>query len=369
MRESRILTITCLTTISVSTLAFPSVAKSLTQRAKDAKVYTAIGDSYAAGIGAGKVLDDADDKKCSRYDGAYSTMIHEFLGEQYTYQSIACSGDLSDDIRKQAQTLKDNSQDLVTISAGGNDALLSEVLKQCIFLPASQQGCDEALKKSQNVIDHELHGNIVLLLQTLAPKMKKSATAVYTLYGQFFNADTDACSKQTWNFLEELNPYNPGLKLTKEIRTTLNTMVAGANKVIKSAISEFTSSSHGPSMKVAVADWDAAAGAAKGRFCEEGSANNPSDPSNEGLVFLRPNTSPVLPPTAKEVQGRAIDKRIPDDIARYFHPTPLGHKLIATYALTALADAETNGQAPPQKCMVKQPETPQQPEDPYGYCN
>ena len=324
------------------------------------KDFTAVGDSYAAAIGAGSVLGGAGDADCSRYDAAYSAMMSSFFGDDSKYQSLACSGDLSGDVRKQAEQLEDNSQDLITISAGGNDALLSDVLAACIYTPAGQSACDEALGKSQDAIDHELHKNVVLLLQTIAPKIKDGGMAVYTLYAQFFNAETDDCSEQTWNWFENVGGL-PGIKLSKDLRRTLNRMVDDANKKIKGAIGEFTESSHGASMTVAIADWDAAAGKAKGRFCEEGSAPDPKDASNAGLLFQRLNTQiDNIPGDKRKVKIRGLEKRAPDSIARVFHPTPLGQRLIATYALMALIDAKRDllGGAEPPKSCTRVPSSP-----------
>ena len=369
MRYSSILLVVSLTATYAPAHAYPSLAQLLASRANDVdptdtswiKDFSAVGDSYAAGIGAGKVLDGPGDGDCSRYDGAYSAVMNDFLGEELKYQSLACSGDLSTDVRKQVEKLADNSQDLVTVSAGGNDALLSKVLEQCIYTPAGQEKCDQAIDESQDAIDHKLHDNIVTLLQMLAPKVRKGGMAVYTLYGQFFNAETDACSAQTWNWFEGVIEGQHGIKLSKELRKTLNQMVVDANKKIKDAIGEFTESSHGPSMSVAIADWDTAAGDAKGRFCEEGSADDPNDPSNDGLLFQRLNTAQDNIPTKKaKVTARELSKRAPDAIARVFHPTVLGQKLITTYAIMAMVDEKQHqvGSGNPGKSCSTAPLSP-----------
>lgn len=95
------------------------------------KKWAAIGDSYAAGIGAGNVVD----KSCSRYDGSYANLVNVQLGEDTTdidFTYIACSGAKIPAITEQANSL-DGGQQMITISAGGNDAQLIAALNDCVF--------------------------------------------------------------------------------------------------------------------------------------------------------------------------------------------------------------------------------------------
>lgn len=358
MRANSLWLLGYLAALDSSAYAFPSVAQFLALRQNNAdpsdpswiQNFAAVGDSYAAGIGAGEVLDGPGDVDCSRYNGAYPALLQNVLGEKYTFQDLACSGDLSTDVKEQVSKLADNSQDLVTVSAGGNDALLTDVLKNCVYTPAGQDNCNKAIDASRDAIDHKLQGNIDDLLQALAPKLKDNGIVVYTLYAQFFNADTDACSSQTWDWFKEIIPGNGGVKLTKDLRKTLNQMVLDANSKIKSAIASQSGSTRPSTLNIAIADWDAAAGETNGRFCEEGSADDPADPSNAGLLFQRKNTAArFIPP---EKRNAVLEKRIPDDLARVFHPTELGQNVIATFAITALLDAKRKqtGGDPPKLC-------------------
>ena len=294
--------------------------------------FTAIGDSYAAGIGAGNVGKEKGDSGCSRYTGAYSDVINTLIGPKATFVNVACSGHLSGEVKKQVDTLKDGSQDLVTVSAGGNDALLADVLKACVYYPGSQEKCDKALEKTKKAIDNDLQENIADLLKALDSKVKAQGYIVYTLYGQFFNAETDECSQQTWNWFNTVIPGSSGIKLSKGLRMKLNKLVLEANSKLGAAIK-------GHSRQIAIADWDQAAGDLHGRFCEKGSDPDPDHPSNAGLVFQRLNTQPHNTPSRKAAaRKRELEKRAPDEIARVFHPTIRGQELIAARALIALVD-------------------------------
>ena len=259
--------------------ATPSPPRSLVPRAdfKDPtsfewiKNYTALGDSFAAGIGAGNVLKGDGDEACSRYDAAYPSMMQtSAFGGVPKFTNLACTGDKSSKVAEQIKKLEDGSQNLVTLSAGGNDAILSEVLKACVFLPSTQDKCDEKIKETQQVIDTELQGNIDDLLQALSPKLSFGGLVLYTLYAQYFNADTDACSDQTWNKLEEVVPGGGGIKLTKRLRKRLNELVLDANTKIRGAIASQSGSSRPATMNIKAVDWDQAVKDDQGRFCEEG---------------------------------------------------------------------------------------------------
>lgn len=306
------------------------------------KNFAVLGDSYAAGIGAGEVLKGEDDKKCSRYDEAYGFVLNKLADGKPDFQFKACSGDTSADIKKQVSALKDKSQDLVTMSAGGNDALLSEILKDCIFLPTSDEKCDEALGKSRKVIDGELQGNIKSLLKLLDGKVKDGGVVLYTLYATFFNSETDPCDHQTWNMLEGIIPIDNGMKLTKDLRRKLNKLVTDANAKIASAIKAFGGGTD--RIKVMPVAWDEYAVASKGRFCE-------IDQKEEERLFFQTEPAGFIPPerSVKKKQ-RDLQKRVPDSIGRLFHPTPLGHDVITTYAILALFRAL----APPKECKKKE---------------
>ena len=73
--------------------------------------FAALGDSYAAGIGAGNVLNGDGDAACSRYDSAYPVIMHPMgFGGKPKFTFLACSGDESDKVIDQAKKIGDDSQ-------------------------------------------------------------------------------------------------------------------------------------------------------------------------------------------------------------------------------------------------------------------
>lgn len=320
-----------------------------------------LGDSYAAGIGAGKLLGSKEDKKCSRYDGAYGPVLLSLSKDNKPKsQFIACSGDTSDGIKKQAESLDDKSHDLVTLSAGGNDALLSTILMKCILLPSTAKSCDNALAESETIINNKLQGNIEGLLKVVNKKMKDDGIVLYTLYATFFNSETDKCDNESWNFLGPVTPGGVGsLKLTKDLRRTFNRLVTKANDKISKAIKNANKDKR---VKVVPVAWDKYVVESKGRFCEE-------DPDSKNKAFFQPknplpikaveddaeNPNPAekaaASPNPAEKDMEVIQKRVPDGIGKVFHPNELGQGIIATHAILALYQALE----PPKVCKVKTP--------------
>jgi hypothetical protein len=96
--------------------------------------FTAIGDSFSAGIDAGSVTHDSDSVACSKYDGAYPLKMQSFIKAPF-FKHIACTGAVISDMIEKQNPQTGYGQDLTTISAGGNDVGFSEVLKACIFRP------------------------------------------------------------------------------------------------------------------------------------------------------------------------------------------------------------------------------------------
>jgi lysophospholipase L1-like esterase len=108
------------------------------------KGWTAFGDSYAAGIGAGADVGNSGD--CSRRAGAYPVQFDPALelsgGLPHGFNFIACSGAKMENVQTRAngqgqvdafRTQSLNFKDVATISIGGNDVGFALVLEACIF--------------------------------------------------------------------------------------------------------------------------------------------------------------------------------------------------------------------------------------------
>ncbi len=85
--------------------------------------------------------------------------------------------------------------DLITLSSGGNDVGLVNILDACIFQfkLGDDARCEKQLQDTSDLIANTLPGNLDQLLEALQPKLASGAKIYQTGYAKFFNAETTAC--------------------------------------------------------------------------------------------------------------------------------------------------------------------------------
>lgn len=249
----------------------------------------------------------------------------------------------------------------------------------------SESSCQNAITAAQSAIDSILEGNIVSLLTSLDAKMDHQGIIVLASYAPYFNNQTDDCTdNEDWVFPGQAG--RTSLLLTKDHRTSFNTLVANTNAKLKSAV---TKASQSASSIIIFADWSAWGEATSGRFCEPGSSPNPDDSSNDNALFFKLPTYKIFNPgvvyrnlgfdavsqvesafnlttahpshaqagysqlldsiaaslmkrdgpTAGVCSKSAVSNLLPDGIGKIFHPTNLGHEAIASYVTWAIANA------------------------------
>jgi GDSL-like Lipase/Acylhydrolase family len=243
--------------------------------------WAALGDSYAAGLGSGLRIDYG----CSRYDGGYPTLINEDdrfgFNRNRTFQNLACSGLKSTEILiKQVPHLQ-NELDLITVSAGGNDVALGDVLDSCIFQwrHGNTAKCETALNRSQELIDTVLSTNLDILLDSLLDKLSSRGRIYYPGYAQFFG-ESQSCNNLSWSVWPKMPPPDKQ-NLTSERRVRMNNMVDQVNSRIRSAVEK-------AGTRVTFIDWDWTFQQAAGRFCEDPYIE--PAPDRKGLLFFQWNT-------------------------------------------------------------------------------
>ncbi|KAB8211919.1 fibronectin type III domain protein [Aspergillus parasiticus] len=273
------------------------------------KRMAAIGDSYSAGIGAGgrlgsvaEALVSNSDWACSRYDHSYPYLIHndERLGDPdaRTFQFKSCSGAVIDDvINDQIPSISGNQQ-VILLSAGGNDAELSNILNQCIFqwsalkavevneaktvALANQDytwaetfdwdslgyGCEGQLTRTRNIIDGDAFS--IRLDSIIEAAKEKLASDYAKFFAEDLSSECDDVSWSTW-----LYPFQGSEKLTKDHRKIMNELVDAANSQI---VLKFV-------------DYDSYVGHFNGRFCEKGVDESTAESNTRtGLMFYELNT-------------------------------------------------------------------------------
>ncbi|KFY41182.1 hypothetical protein V495_05035, partial [Pseudogymnoascus sp. VKM F-4514 (FW-929)] len=338
------------------------------------KKFAAVGDSFTAGIGSGDLYSENDNSyDCSRYSYTYPVIMNHFFGpsiDKFTY--TACSGAISTGIFEQINDL-DDDQDVVILTAGGNDLCLSKIIDKCIAGAApSDDDCDAAIEHAQDALGSGgyFKQNIKDLLTAIDSKMAKNGVVVQALYAQYFNDKTDACTKENWQIVEL---STGGVPLSKERRSQFNQLVLDTNKAIKEVVEEVAADAK--TMTLVTADWDVWAPLTGGQFCEPDASPDPDDDSNADVMFFKlftgitpplesrslntmqyGNETSVAEPYLSEMTKRdptdpgcgTSSLSLPDWIGKIFHPNRLGHEVIAAYALEAIADARASilGKAP-----------------------
>lgn len=233
------------------------------------KSWASLGDSFAAGIGAGTRLTGLGDWYCSRYDSSYPSVINASpsLGDSTgrTFQYYACSGATTNDVTtKQIPSLKGPLPQMVTLTIGGNDANLKGILHACIYQFNREilLDCDGTLAASQATINAaSFASNFDDLLNALRPKLASVNSKIYwTGYGHFWNVSTNECDGVTWAF-----KYNIGNRqyLTQARRIAMNGLVDAVNQKIQDAIGRFGS-------QAVYVPWTADVDLITGHYCEPG---------------------------------------------------------------------------------------------------
>ena len=136
--------------------------------------YTALGDSYAAGLGAGLPLyQDAS----GRSSEAYPVQL---VGKAYKVNFLAYSGYEIADVMAQVTSVPTTTR-RITLTVGGNDVGFMTVAQTCAETPSLCQDAILAAAEELGDMGADL-GLLIMALKTQAPK----ATIFVTWYPQIF---------------------------------------------------------------------------------------------------------------------------------------------------------------------------------------
>ena len=204
--------------------------------------WVALGDSYAAGPGAGQAYDQADPNECYRNQNAYPAQLHaRFAAGQPAndLQYLACSGAVAAGqptdklVADQIKLMRPDAQ-LVTLSIGGNDVGFVDVLKSCVYFDRGD--CAEAQRNATTKTE-ALTGSLRQTWDGIFDKLPAgddSRKVYQTLYGQFFNAETTWCDTRR---MDPLNPFR-GPLIKQDMRRQVNQLTLALNDKIKTTMRE-----------------------------------------------------------------------------------------------------------------------------------
>ncbi len=291
-----------------------------------ARTYAALGDSYAAGAGAGHLIfTPSGGLGCGHYSDAYPVQVANSTNlDIENFKNLACGGMTSVTVLRD-QVPHIGGADVVTVTVSGNEVDFFVVLNECVYHWWPSSTCEAELAKARGLIEsHVLWDNFQALVRGAGEKLQPDALLLVTGYARFFNDHTNICDHVTFSRTRPLD------YLTRAKRKTLNQLVMMLNDVIRA-----TAEVHG----AVYVDIDAAFEGH--RFCEE-EVQEPDLRRHETWFFNLPSaeTSMHVSEQMLRVQNQNLQahggiNRLPNgdfpniETWRVFHPTSLGHKGIA----------------------------------------
>ncbi|KAI9786580.1 MAG: hypothetical protein M1839_006129 [Geoglossum umbratile] len=234
----------------LSWLAYAAASPAIVARALPAvpSTYAALGDSFSAGIGAGKYSttnDDGNGHRCKRFDGSYPQKVFEIAplrsptAANFFFRS--CSGDVLDNIDAQITAVGNRKVDFVTLSISGNDFGFGDVVRKCVYAVKvvgrdSAALCQTALANAQTKINDatiwaKYNQKVTLIRDRL---LNPNFIIMITGYAKFFAAPVvgDACDNLSFLRIVGLG----ALKMTAATRTSINSLVTQVNANIQSRV-------------------------------------------------------------------------------------------------------------------------------------
>ena len=167
----------------LATLVMAAGLAAIPAQAVDKTKYIALGDSFAAGQGAGPYLD-----ACYRSENTYS----ELAADAKTIKLVtnaACSGKTTQEVVDSQLSQLNKSTELVTITAGGNNLGFGDIVTYCGMAmgdPTAAPLCDQAsAAAAARIASGELAGELVAMIQSVqaaAPNAKIVVTGYPYLY-------------------------------------------------------------------------------------------------------------------------------------------------------------------------------------------
>lgn len=195
---------------AVAALTVPLLGASLTTTAWAAPrvkppakpSYVALGDSYAAGVGAGSYLSDGT--TCRRSLKGYPGLIASAGGYALNFQ--ACSGATVADVGGKQLGALGATTSMVTITVGGNDIGFADTLSTC--LGTNTNACLAAINEADGEIDSVLPDRLSALFGQVRTRVGAGTKVVVTAYPRLFNGRD--CSLLTSFTADEMTRLNLG---------------------------------------------------------------------------------------------------------------------------------------------------------------
>ncbi len=185
--------------------------------------YVALGDSYSSGVGTNRYdLNTA----CKRSSRAYPALVA--AAKSYALNFQACSGATTVDVINNQVGALNTSTNVVTVTAGGNDAGFTSLLVNCTFT-----NCVSAINSTITSVNSTLAAKINAMdtqVKTRAP----NATVIVLGYPRLFSG---TCFSALGISSAEVSASN---NLAAALDNVIKTEAAKFGFTYKSAIAPFT---------------------------------------------------------------------------------------------------------------------------------
>ena len=146
--------------------------------------YTALGDSYSSGVGAGSYISSSGD--CKRSTKAYP-YLWAAAHSPSTFHFTACSGARTGDVLSGQLGPLNSATGLVSISVGGNDAGFADVMTTCVT--QSDSACVSRIDTARAYVDSTLPGKLDSVYSAIRSKAP-NARVVVLGYPRFYKLGT-----------------------------------------------------------------------------------------------------------------------------------------------------------------------------------
>ncbi len=146
--------------------------------------YVALGDSYAAGNGAGNYISSSGD--CHRSNSAYPALwASAHSPSSFTF--AACSGAVTTDVINNQLSALNSSTGLVSLTVGGDDAGFSDVITTCVT--GSDDTCVSRVNTAESYITNTLPARLDAVYNAVHSKAP-SAKVVVLDYPHLYKLNT-----------------------------------------------------------------------------------------------------------------------------------------------------------------------------------
>lgn len=183
----------------LATLAMAAGLAAAPAQAADTTKYIALGDSYAAGQGAGLYKNKND--TCFRSENSYSELAVDSNPIKLV-TNAACSGKTTQEVVATQLRQLNKTTELVTITAGGNNLGFGDIVTNCgtaVFDSAFAAACADASATAKAKLDSgQLAGEVASMIESVraaAPNAKIVVTGYPYLFDPIPAGRTDAMSE------------------------------------------------------------------------------------------------------------------------------------------------------------------------------